>query len=457
MHINPEDRQLPIVPLGASRLFLTLLLVMLAAATAGFADGPETLTREYKTELILDISRALDETYVFPEVAEKMIALLEQKLEDGGYDAMSTMTEFTQQLTADLQSISHDLHLSVRPFTRPPGEEGVPDRAAQRRRRLEQARRDNFGFRKVEMLPGNVGYLRLDGFNDADIAGDTAVAAMNFLANSAALIIDLRNNGGGSPSMIQLISSYFFEERRHLNTFYVRRSDSYDEFWTQESVKGPKMVDVPIYVLTSGRTFSAAEEFTYNLKHMERATIIGETTGGGAHPVDSIISDMGGGFLARASIPFGRAINPTTGTNWEGTGVKPHIEVTAEGALDRAQIEALAGLAEIADDRSERFALDWAREGLEATAHQIDLEASQAGAFVGQYGPRRITLEDGRLIYQREEGPRYVLLPMGNDRFRIDNLGFFRVQFVRDEAGKVIELTGLYEDGHTDGNSRSDG
>ena len=398
MPIDPRNRKTPLVLMGASRLLLALLLAVLAGATPGFADPEETLAREHKAELIRDVSRALHEIYVFPDVAEKMIAFIERKLEDGGYDPLDTITDFTQELTADLQSISHDLHLRVRPFTRPPGEEGVPNRADQRRRRMEQAKRDNFGFRKVERLPGNIGYLRFDAFNDADIAGDTAVSAMNFPANSAALIIDLRNNGGGSPSMIQLISSYFFEEKRHLNTFYVRRSDSYDEFWTHENVKGPRMVDVPIYVLTSHRTFSAAEEFTYNLKHMERATIVGETTGGGAHPVDGMISDMGGGFMASASIPFGRAINPTTGTNWEGTGVKPHIEVTAEEALNRAQIEALTGLAANAVDPEERFALNRAREGLEAASHRVDLGASQARAFVGQYGPRRITLEEGRLV-----------------------------------------------------------
>jgi C-terminal processing protease CtpA/Prc len=191
----------------------------------------------------------------------------------------------------------------------------------------------------VAILPGNIGYLKLNGFVDAQIAGPTAVAAMNFLANADALIVDLRDNGGGSPSMIQLLSSYFFEERVHLNSFYIRRTDEWEEFWTHDQVQGPRMTEMPIFVLTSGRTFSAAEEFTYNLKNLERATIVGETTRGGAHPVTGSTIPFDG-FTIGMTIPYGRAVNPVTGTNWEGTGIDAHIEVPADDALDAAVREA---------------------------------------------------------------------------------------------------------------------
>ena len=139
--------------------------------------------------------------------------------------------------------------------------------------------------------------------------------------------------------MIQLLSSYFFEEPVHLNDFYTRQTDEWEQSWTQAHVEGPRMTDVPIFVLTSGRTFSAAEEFTYNLKQLERATIIGETTRGGAHPVMSRIFQCEG-LTIRITIPFSRAVNPITGTNWEGTGIEPHISVAAEDALERAIEEA---------------------------------------------------------------------------------------------------------------------
>jgi C-terminal processing protease CtpA/Prc len=165
---------------------------------------------------------------------------------------------------------------------------------------------------------------------------------MAFLANVDALVVDLRRNGGGDPSMIQFLPSYFFAERTHLNSFEWRGREGLEEFWTFEDVPGKRLVDVPIFVLTSSSTFSAAEEFTYNLKNLERATIVGATTGGGAHPGDS--HAIAG--LLSVFIPQGRAINPITKTNWEGTGVEPHLEVPAEQALDAARREAARVISE---------------------------------------------------------------------------------------------------------------
>jgi len=440
---------------------LTVCLWILATAftplPAQQGDQPPPLLAEHKAELIGDLSRGLTEIYVFPDVADRMVQQIQGKLERGDYDELATLAAFTNQLTDDLQSISHDKHLHVSPTQPPPDSgDGQPDREEMRRRMLDDARFRNFGFEKIERLPGNIGYLDLRGFFDAEAGGDTAVAAMNFLANSSALIVDLRQNGGGSPSMIQLISSYFFDEPQHLNTFYIRRTDDHKQFWTQSNVRGPKMVDTPIYILTSGRTFSAAEEFTYNLKNMERATIVGETTGGGAHPVDGITSEMGGGNYARISMPFGRAINPITKTNWEGTGIEPHIQVPADKALDVAQAEILKTLAEKEEDPERRFGFRWAAEGLASSLHPVTLPPEAATAYTGQFGPRKIALEDGVLIYQRDDGPRYELVAMGDDRFRLEELAMFRIQFGRDETERVVELTGQYSNGQTDGNERSD-
>jgi retinol-binding protein 3 len=168
--------------------------------------------------------------------------------------------------------------------------------------------------------------------------------ASNFLANSDALILDLRKNGGGAPSMVALVCSYLFpaEPVVHLNDLYMRPENSTHQWWTLPYVPGKRFVRKPVYVLTSKRTFSAAEECTYNLQKLDRAIIVGETTGGGAHPggpqpiVDKFV----------IWVPMGRAINPVSKTNWEGTGVKPDIEVPAELALKTAQIEALKKLQE---------------------------------------------------------------------------------------------------------------
>lgn len=312
-----------------------ILTVVLPTRPAN-AQEPAALDARLRARIVEQVTAALNEEYVFADKAREMETLVEGRLREGVYDGYTDPAGFAARLQEDLRSVTHDLHLRV----------GVGPPLAQMERtvldpalRRESLRRRNYAFQKVEVLEGNIGYLRFDGFIDAGMAGDTAVAAMNFLANVDALIIDLRYNGGGSPSMIQLISSYFFTERKHLNSFYVRSTDSWEHFWTQEEVRGPKLVEVPIYILTSSRTFSAAEEFTYNLKNMERATIVGETTGGGAHPVNGRNLDFGA-FTVTMSVPYGRAVNPITGTNWEGVGVSPDIAVPADQALERALQEA---------------------------------------------------------------------------------------------------------------------
>jgi C-terminal processing protease CtpA/Prc len=191
----------------------------------------------------------------------------------------------------------------------------------------------NCGFVKVEELAGNVGYVKFNMFADAETCGATATAAMNFVANSDALIVDLRDNGGGDPKMVAYIFSYLFSKRTHLNDLWTRKTNATDEFWTSD-VPGKHLADDrPVYVLTSKRTFSGAEEFTYNLKNLKRATIVGETTGGGAHPVNGQRIDEH--FVI--GVPFARAINPISKTNWEGTGVEPDVKVPAADALSTAQ------------------------------------------------------------------------------------------------------------------------
>ncbi|MDD3732993.1 MAG: S41 family peptidase [candidate division Zixibacteria bacterium] len=440
---------------------LTLLLAisgLLLLVPAVFGQvvrraGGESLTVDSKMqmEIIDSISYALNEVYVFPDVAKEMEKHIRKQYKDKVYKDIITLDQFVQKLTNDLLEISHDKHLGVRVV--PPEylnrlqDDTLSD--AERLRQLEQQQYNNFAFKKIELLPGNVGYLKFDGFNEALHAGGTAIAALNFLAYCDALIIDLRENGGGSPSMIQLITSYFFDEPKHINSFYVRKEDSINQFWTQAYVSGPRLSDVDLYILTSSYTFSAAEEFTYNLKNMERATIVGETTGGGAHPVDiRIFKNLKVGM----SLPFGRAINPITGTNWEGTGIEPHIKTTNENAYNAAYLEALKKLYEKAADDQRKNILSWHISLLESKINPYTLDQNALNEFVGIYGPRKVTFEHGNLYYQRENNPGYKLIPMAKDKFYIAELDFFQVLFERDETGKIDRITGLYDNGRSDSN-----
>jgi hypothetical protein len=285
-----------------------------------------------RQRVIEGVAKNLKESYVYPDLAQKMEDVIRANHKRGEYDAISDPDVFASRLTRDLRAVSHDKHLGVdySPVQLPSeGQKPSKDQEARFRKMLEST---NCSFVKVEMLPRNVGYLKFNAFPDATICGPTAVAAMNFLAHVDTIIFDLRENGGGDPKMVAMISSYLFDQPTHLNDIYNRKEDSTTQYWTLPYVPGATLANKPVFVLTSKSTFSGAEEFTYNLKSLKRATIVGETTGGGAHPVwGHNIDDH---FMI--GIPFARAINPVTKTDWEGTGIQPDIKVEASQALDVA-------------------------------------------------------------------------------------------------------------------------
>ncbi|HYH98391.1 S41 family peptidase [Hyalangium sp.] len=441
--------------LGA--LLSAAILLVSGASQAQPGRGPsEPVDTAMRAKIVDRVSAALNEAYVFPDVAKKMEASIRQKLKAGAYDKITHSAELAEVLTRDLREVSKDKHLGIRYApSMPPGMDpngpGTPAAREQIRRELAAM---NFGFEKVERLTGNVGYLDLRGFIGAELAGETAVSAMSFLAHSDALIIDLRKNGGGDPSMIQLLTSYFFDQSTHLNSFYIRKGNTTQQFWTSAHVAGKRMTGVPIYVLTSQRTFSAAEEFTYNLKHLKRATIVGETTGGGAHPIEPhFLADV----HLLAIIPFGRSVSPITGTNWEGTGVEPDIKVPADKALEAAHLDALKKLQAQAKDDEQRRQLRWSLQKVEALASPVTLTAEVLKSFAGSYGPRALLYENGSLWYQRQQGELKIrAVPMTADTLMLDDgRDILRFRIQKNASGPVTGITGLYADGRTDTFPRS--
>lgn len=438
---------------------LVMTMSMLAPNTShaqsptGSQGGEDRAISATDRKAIVDsVGALLARMYVFPDKARKVSDILTQNLKKGVYDSLDHIAPFSERLTADLRSVTHDGHLWVEPADQPPaGREDSISADESRRRRFENGKPANFGFKKVEILPGNIGLIDLQNFYESDIAGPTAVAAMNLVSNCRALIIDLRENGGGDPSMIQLITSYFFDRPVHLNSFYSRLDDSISQFWTQLQVEGPRLAQTPLYVLTSSHSFSAAEEFVYNLKNLHRATLVGETTGGGAHPNDLVHFPS---LRINVSVAWGRAINPITGTNWEGTGVAPDVAVASDKALTVARMMILDSLVKSESDSLNRLQMNWWISALRYDTTQYSVPAEKLADFAGQYGPRKIWVENGSLWYQRDQNPKARLVPLEADLFQHAASQYFRVKFVRDANGKVVELIGVYAQGRTDSNKR---
>jgi C-terminal processing protease CtpA/Prc len=286
-------------------------------------------------EIIQNLTEKIRTLYVLPDIAEEICQQIKKHLDVGDYADITEGKFFAYALTQHLQETSQDEHLWVRWHAEP-----LPDKAEALRENpvweAEQKRAaalDNDGFYRVERLPGNIGYLDIRFFYKPSWGGETAVAAMNLIANTSALIIDLRKCPGGSPDMVTLILSYFFGEKPvHLNTMYWRDEDFEQQYWTFTHVPGKRFGDKPVYALISRETFSGGEEFAYDLQAQQRGTIIGEKTDGGAHA--STLYRLHP--YLEASIPVGRAINPITNDNWQTKGVIPDIATTSEQAFDTA-------------------------------------------------------------------------------------------------------------------------
>ena len=339
-----------------------------ASAQQGARQPDMTIDAATRTQVIDAILKELNDRYVFPEVAKQIETSIRQKAANKEYDAITSAEEFAKKLTEDLQAVSRDKHMRVRYSADSiPVRKQASEPTAEERAQFENnIKRSNFAFEKVERLPGNIGYIKFNGFVGPELGAETVAAAMNFVANTDALIFDLRENGGGDPEMVAVICSYLFGDKPvHLNNLYWREGNRTEEFWTKPNVPGKKYLDKDVYVLTSSRSFSGAEEFTNNLKVLKRATIVGETTGGGANP--------GGVFRVHEHfgifVPTGRAINPITKTNWEGTGVEPDVKVSKELALKTAYLAALNKSYEKTKDENFKRGL---QDVIERTKKELD-------------------------------------------------------------------------------------
>lgn len=413
---------------------LALLIVLTFQGDLGGAEATAPLSREQREAVVRRVAGEFRARYVFADVAEKMAALVESNFARGDYDAVTSLEPLAARLQEDLRSVSKDLHVKVLPGL-VSGFDADP----------AMLRRENYGFTAVEVLPGNIGYLDFFQFYSVKDAGPTAIAAMNFLAGCDALIIDLRSNGGGYPEMRSLICSYFFAEPICLMEFRSRQGTTQD--WTLPYVPGPRLPKIPVYILISRFTFSCAEDFSFCMQNLGRATIIGENTRGGAHDAELLSFPAENISL---QIPFNEALDPKTRKNWEGVGIKPDLPVPAHQAFPVAVREAARALLKDEVDGDRKFLLEWVAQDYGSQLRPLALQLRTLRSYAGKYGTYRVALENGRLVLHLDKNRSRRLVPVGADDFKMvgdERHGYAssRLLFTRNKAGRI---NGLFVHNH---------
>ena len=418
-------------------LFISAIFAGLLCANTVMAQTPEpSLDAAKRKEIVNDLASKLKSEYAFAETGSKMAAALREKLKSNAYDNVTSVNEFARILTEDLHAVAHDKHLRVTFSMRPlikEAPDSLPPNAIERMRKM------NGAIKKLEILDGNIGYMRINAVPLLAASKDAISAAFAFLRNTDALILDNRGNGGGDPNTVAWYMSYLSECAPYVvNTFHHRKGNRIEEFKTTDLGELSYGTKKPVFVLTSPNTFSGGEELTYNIQVSKRGVIVGAVTGGGANPTNLV--QLVHQF--RASIPFGYAVNPITGSNWEGVGVKPDIEVPPEQALEEAHLLAVNQLRKDVSDPMSRSSLD-------AIAMKIELgrSAAQGGEsvikqeqIIGTYTstlpipPLTIVARDGNLYQIVPGNPEARLVSVGPNRYKLEDFpdGFFSNFSIKD-------------------------
>lgn len=428
-------------------IFLTATSFWLAPiATA--EEAP--LTPADRQKIVEQLGQTLEANYVFTDKAKIIAKALRAHLDKGDYDGARDKDALAQALTRDLLAASNDLHffVGVDPaFAADYAARKDPARAAALREtdRLDEAR-TNFGFTGLRRLEGNVAYVGMSHFADPDLGYDAAAAAMRFIENSDAVIYDMRYNNGGHLEMAQLLASQLFRGDKDQELFDYYYNDDGRRVargqWVLPAIPAKRLTDKPVYVLTSSTSFSAAEWFAYSLRKLGRATLVGERTAGGAHPVDR--KPVGSDFFVQ--VPIGQIHDPVDRGDFEGQGVAPDHLVASADALIVAHRLALADMAKA--DPAKQADADWLAPILAARAQPVQLTPAALKAIAGRYEGRRIDIVDGKLLYTWRERFRLGLEPLGDDLFAVEGVDDFRFHIAR-KAGKIVALTRINRDGTT--------
>ena len=408
--------------------------------------------------LIDSLGQVLYRNYIFPDTARKWSTYLKAQYKAGAYAGIKDPNELNIRLWKDLQKTHFDGHLRL--MYAPGFAQQLADTSnmAERQRvgdslQLIDLHRQNFTFTKAEILPGNIGYVKFNAFvGFLDEARPTSTSAFRFVANTTAVILDLRDNGGGSPFMVSQIESYFFQARTHMNDIINRKNDSI-VLWTDPAKSDSIVLQQPVYVLTSHHTFSGAEDFSYAMQSVHRAIIVGDTTGGGAHPTGPY--PVAFGFVA--AIPNGRTLNPYTHTDWEGTGVIPDIPVASADALTAAVKAIFTNKMQQASSEEEKRQAQWQLEDILARQSAATRDSASLVPYTGTYQGGLVFYANRSGLYCRnaERGDNtFKLIPISTDKFILDEN--VHVEFTKDDKGNVTGIDMWWNNGRKSNKSKGE-
>lgn len=396
-------------------------------------------------DLVNAVSDSLTRYYIFPEKAEIISGYLHAKEKKGAYvSLLKNPQKLAQQLDTDISSIHHDPHLRISfdPDFNP--QIAFNPTAEQKEFVKKFWKENNYSFKKLELLPGNIGYLSFNFFvDDIEAAKPTIKAALAFLANADAVIIDLRENMGGNPKMVSQIESYFFHEKTEMNHLIDRTIGDTIYMFADPSKTDSLYLPSLVYILTSPHTFSGAEDFSYGMQVAKRAVIVGETTGGGAHPQKPFAVSQG--FILY--IPFARSLNPVTKKDWEGTGVIPDFKTPAANALLKARELIFKNNISVTTDQHVKNKNQYNLNALSVYTEKKALPVSQLISYAGNYGGLDIYIKQGKLYCKNNNngGGISQLEHLNGNLFILDQDA--QVEFIKNPQQQVTGIKIWVADG----------
>jgi hypothetical protein len=423
-----------------------LFTLLLAFAAPSLCKAQNNKNKTVNISVLIDsLNTVLNNHYVFPEKAKSISTYLASQLKNNAYyNDLQNPQKLAGQLQKDIAKIHPDPHMHIK---YDPGFR-VQQYLAPSEDEIKQTKKywkeNNYAYTKVEILPGNIGYITFNVFvDDVESAKPTISSALRFLSNTSAVIIDLRENYGGNPAMVSQIESYFFNVKTHMNDLINRSTKDTTFFYADPAKADSLSLLMPVYILTSHNTFSGAEDFSYGMQKAKRAIVVGETTGGGAHPQMPFALTQG--FVI--SIPFARSINPVTKTDWEGTGVIPDAEATAPNALFTARQLILKNQMLVFKDEKEKHKSEFYLHSLlleEGTKNPTSRILSQ---LTGTYPDVTIYLENEKLFCKNNDDKTVSeLMQIADNRFKIDKNA--QIEFFKNINGQFSSIKIYLSDGN---------